>query len=231
MSTTMTDTPEDTDTTERLVFLKSHPAFEETEDQPTKTKTRTRKKDVADFQSYMIERLKADKAQVQSTTEELIEASRANMSNLQRIQTAVLRLLECNNFDDFIQTITIDLATILGVDITVLLIEADGQTIPHITNPGIRVLPEGTIKAWLGDKITLLEGDMSGIEAIYGGGAPLIQSQMLLRLNIAHGTPPALIAFGSRNPHMFADGQATDQVQFLGGVIERCFRTWLHLPQ
>jgi uncharacterized protein YigA (DUF484 family) len=43
-------------------------------------------------------------------------------------------------------------------------------------------------------------------------------------------TPPAILAFGSRNADMFQDGQATDQVLFLARVIERCFRAWLNLP-
>jgi uncharacterized protein YigA (DUF484 family) len=43
-------------------------------------------------------------------------------------------------------------------------------------------------------------------------------------------TPPAILAFGSRDPNMFHEGQATDQILFLARVIERCFRAWLNLP-
>ena len=42
-------------------------------------------------------------------------------------------------------------------------------------------------------------------------------------------TPPAILAFGSRDPVMFQDGQATDQIIFLARVIERCFRSWLNI--
>ena len=67
-------------------------------------------------------------------------------------------------------------------------------------------------------------------QPIYGGGAALVHSQILLRVDISMDTPPAILAFGSRNPELFQEGQATDQVLFLARVIERCFRSWLNLP-
>ncbi len=187
-------------------------------------------KGIADFQNYMIQRLKADKEQITTTTREIVENSRANMNNQQRIHKAVLRLLEAQGFDDFIQSITTDLASILDVDIAVLVVESGGQEIPHIHTSGIRVIPGGTIDKWMQGKNVLLQENISGIEAIYGGGAGLVKSQILLRVDISMDTPPAILAFGSRDANMFQDGQATDQILFLARVIERCFRAWLNLP-
>ena len=42
-------------------------------------------------------------------------------------------------------------------------------------------------------------------------------------------TPPALIAFGSRDATMFQDGLGTENIQFLAGVIERLMRRHLTL--
>lgn len=187
-------------------------------------------KGIADFQSYMIERLKSDKEKVISTSREIVENSRANMNNQQRIHKAVLRLLEAKSFDDFIESITTDLSSLLDVDITVLLVESHGHDIPHIHTTGIRVVPGGTIDKWMQGKNILLQDNISGIEAVYGGGANLVKSQIMLRVDISLDTPPAILAFGSRDPDMFHDGQATDQILFLTRVIERCFRTWLNLP-
>lgn len=187
-------------------------------------------KGVADFQSYMIDRLKADKEEVLKTTQELVETSRLNMNNQQRIHKAVLRLLESKSFDDFIQSITMDLSTVLDVDITTFVVESNGRDIPHVHTSGIRVIPEGTIDKWMTDKPIMLQDNISGIEPIYGGGAALVQSQILLRIDISLDTPPAIIAFGSRDPNMFHEGQATDQIIFLARVIERCLRMWLNLP-
>jgi len=217
-----------------LAFLNDNPSF--LQDNPDvldaliPPKSRPQKGGVADFQSYLIERLKADKDAVINNTRELVENARSNMNNQQRIHKAVLRLLESQNFDEFISCITMDLSTLLDVDISVLVVESNDQDIPHVHQNGIRVLPEGTVDKWMGDKSVLLQDDISGIEAIYGGGAALVRSQILLRVDISMNTPPAIVAFGSRDPNMFHDGQATDQILFLARVIERCFRSWLNLP-
>ena len=185
---------------------------------------------VADFQSFMIQRLKDDKADVMNMTAELVENARNNMNNQQRIHKAVLRLLEARNFEEFIQFITMDLSALLDTDISVLVVESNGHDIPHIHTSGIRVLPQGTIDQWMGEQPVLLQSEISGIEAIYGGGANLVQSQALLRVDISMDTPPAILAFGSRDPLMFQDGQGTEQVDFLARVVERAFRQWLNLP-
>lgn len=185
---------------------------------------------VADFQSYMIERLKADKSEAIETAKDIVETARNNMNNQARIHKAVLRLLEAQSFDEFIQTITSDITNLLDVDITTLVVEADGQEIPHIHTNGIRVVPEGTIDNWMRGKNVLLQADIGGIEPIYGAGATLVRSQSLVRIDVSLHTPPAIIAFGSRDPNLFQPGQGTEQVLFLARVIERQFRTWLMLP-
>lgn len=188
-------------------------------------------KNVADFQSFMIQRLKDDKEKVLETTQAIVENARSNMNNQQRIHKVVLRLLEARNFEEFIHFVTTDLSAMLDTDISVLVVESNGNDIPHIHTTGIRVVPEGTIDNWMEGKNVLLQSDIGGIEAIYGGGANLVRSQALLRVDISMDTPPAILAFGSRDPMMFEDGQGTDLVSFLAGVTERCFRSWLNLPQ
>ncbi len=236
----MTDSPASTtppaslDPDVIIAWLKAHPDFLQQNPQvldvliPQK-KPATRG-GVADFQSYMIERLKAAKDEAVNTTREIVETARNNMNSQTRIHTAVLRLLEADSFDEFIQTITSDLTSLLDVDITTLVVEADGQQIPHIATTGIHIVPEGTVDRWMGGKNTLLQSDISGIEAIYGAGALLVRSQALIRVDIAMQTPPAIIAFGSRDPHLFSPSQGTELVSFLARVVERQFRTWLMLP-
>jgi len=187
-------------------------------------------KNVSDFQSFMIKRLKDDKEKVMETTQAIVENARSNMNNQQRIHQAVLRILEARNFDEFIHIITMDLSAMLDTDISVLVVESNGHDIPHIHASGIRVLPEGTIDKWMNGQNVLLQSNIGGLEAIYGGGANLVQSQALLRIDISLNTPPAIVAFGSRDPNMFDDGQGTEMVSFLALVVERAFRNWLQLP-
>jgi hypothetical protein len=187
-------------------------------------------KNVRDFMSFMVERLKTDKERVLESTKEIVENARSNMNNQQRVQKVILRLLEATTFEEFIHIITMDMATMLDTDIATLVVEASGQDIPHILTSGIRVVPPGTIDHWMADKNALLQSDITGIEVIYGGGYTLVRSQALLRVDISMNTPPAILAFGSRDPLMFSEGQATDMVSFLARVVERCFRSWLNLP-
>lgn len=216
-----------------IAWLRDNPTFLQTHPEacayliPPKPK---HGRGIADFQTYMIERLKADKGALEDATREIVENSRANMNNQYRIHRAVLTLLEARSFEDFIHTVTLDLATLLDVDIVSLVVESDGKLIPHIQTNGIRVVPPGTVDKWMQGKTSLLQSHIAGIEAIYGGGATLVASQALLRVDISMKTPPAVLAFGSRDPDLFEPGQATDQVAFLARVAERCFRAWLDLP-
>ena len=210
-----------------LGFIKENPDILDVLIPP---KMSSKKGEVADFQSYMIERLKADKQEVIEGTREIVENARSNMNNQQRIHKAVLRVLEASSLNEFIHSITIDMASMLDVDIAVLVVECDGNEIPHIDQKGLRILPPGTAKKWMKKKTVMMQDNISGIEAIYGGGATLVRSQILLRVDISEDTPPAILAFGSRNPEMFKDGQATDQIMFLARVVERAFRMWLRMP-
>lgn len=212
-----------------VAWLQAHPDFLEKHPDacdaliPPKDKTAG----TIDFGQHLIKRLKADREDVLNTSRDILETARSNMHNVSRIHRAILRLLEAHSFSSFIETITTDLAADLDVDITALVVEADGRTIPHIHLSGLRMVPEGTVHAWLGDRDVLLQENISGSEAIYGGGATLVHSQALARLNIAGDGPAAVLAFGSREPDTFSDGQGTEHVTFLAGVTERLFRMWL----
>lgn len=229
----MTETDAPTLTAEDVVaYLRANPDFLQKYPEacdfliPPKTGSG---KNVTDFQSFMIKRLKDDKEKVMEKTQAIVENARSNMNNQQRIHKVILRLLEARNFEEFIHIITMDLSTMLDTDISVLVVESNGHDIPHITTSGIRVLPAGTIDKWMKGQRTMLQSNINGIEPIYGGGATLVQSQALLRVDISMDTPPAILAFGSRDPNMFHDGQGTELVDFLARVVERAFRSWLNL--
>jgi len=219
--------------TDILNWLKANPDFLEDCPEaadallPPKIK---KQRGIADFQSYMLDRLKADKEMVLETTREIVENARSNMNNQTRVQMAVLHILEAQSFEEFISSVTMDLTAMLDVDITALLVETEGKTIPHVQTPGLKMVPEGTIDQWMSDRPALLQSDISGLEAIYGSGASLVRSQALIRIDISLDMPPALLCFGSRNALTFEDGQGIEQISFLARVIERCIRLWLSVP-
>lgn len=198
-------------------FLKVHPEAFEYLVAPKDDKG----KGVADFQHYLVEKLRADRAAVMDTTREIVEISRNNMQNLTRIHEAVLSILNCDTIDEFAQILTTDICNILDVDLAAFVFESSKIVTPYVNLPGIRLVPENTVSAWLGGDTHLLEADIHGVEEIYGGGALLVRSQAIMRLDVTTTIPPSVLAFGSRDPEMFSAGQGIEMVAFLTRVIEK----------
>ncbi len=206
-------------------FLKKHP---ELLDHMTAPKEKFGK-GVADFQHYMVQRLKADRDEVLESAREIVENSRANMNSQTRIHRAILMLLEAQTFEAFVSTITLDFPSLLDIDIVSLIVETDGQVVPQIHMQGVRAVPPGTIHLLMKDKPIMLETDIQGLDEIYGGGAGLVKSQALMKLHVGEEAPAAMIAFGSRDPKAFESTQGTELIAFLGCVTERLFQAWLHI--
>ncbi len=203
-------------------FLNEHPELLELMHLPGEKTSGT----VVDFQSIMLEKLKADKNKVTKVHKELIENARANMSNQTRIHTAILVALEAESFEELVEVVTQDLPVLLDIDTINIVIESSDE-IPFVKNQGIRFVKEGAITRWLSTGDALLQSDIHGDEELFGAGAGLVRSQALIRLEVSEKTPFGLIAFGSRNPQFFYPDQAVDQAGFLIQVIERLIRIWL----
>jgi hypothetical protein len=223
----MAKAPKQLDDAGVLAYLKANPDFFSAH--PDALPGAPQGKGVVDFQQRMLEKLKSDKSNAQRLQKELVENVRANMANLNRIQMAVLVILEAENFEEFVETVTQDLPILLDVDTVNLVIESTSKEIPFINQSGIRFAKPGTVKKWLNTGDALLQNNISGAEEIFGPGAGLVKSHALVRLEISQNTPAGIIAFGSRDPEAFQPHQAVDQIGFLAQVVERCFRIWLGL--
>lgn len=186
---------------------------------------------VADLQQAMIDRLRGDVDAVNADRNDLVSMSRANLQTQSRIHECVLTLLAAKSFEELIQTVTTDFAVILDLDIVTLCVEAADPDSLSLRTRGLVIVPPGTIDYVLdpGQRLAL-RGDVSGHPELFGAGATLVRSDALVRLSISDSTPPALLAFGSRDPARFDAGQATELIDFLGGVLEHVVRIWLHLP-
>lgn len=185
---------------------------------------------VVDFQYFMVERLRQEVERLKEQQRELIGTTRANLNNQNRIHAAILFLLDARSFEQLIQTVTTELAVLLDLDVACLVVESNGQDIPHVHKSGVRVVEEGMVAGILGRRDMLLRGGIEGDPSLYGSAAGLVRSEALIRLHISDDTPPGLLAFGARDPDMFHQGQGTELVGFLARVVERCIRGWLELP-
>ncbi|HEY0835953.1 MAG TPA: DUF484 family protein [Azospirillum sp.] len=185
---------------------------------------------VVDLQAFMVEKLRGEIRALKDQQRELVTTTRANMNSQNRIHAAVLFLLDAQNFEQLIQTITTDLAVLLDLDVACLVVESNGLDIPHVHRSGVRVVEPGTVGAWMGKRDVVLHNDIVGDPEIFGPGAGLVRSQALIRIQVSSETPEGLLAFGSREPDMFHPGQGTELVGFLARVVERVIRSWLELP-
>ena len=234
MSPIMTNTPDDSNNKineqDVINWLRKNPAFlskhPELLDDMTPPKEKFGK-GVADFQHYMVQRLKADRDEVIESAREIVENSRANMNSQTRIHRAILLMLEAQNFEGFVSTLTLDFPSLLDIDIVSLIVETDGGVVPQIHMQGVRAVPPGTIHLLMKDKPIILEAHINGLDEIYGGGAGLVKSQALLKLHLGEESPAAMIAFGSRDAAAFESTQGTELIAFLGCVTERLFQAWL----
>jgi uncharacterized protein YigA (DUF484 family) len=140
---------------------------------------------VADFQYFMVERLRGEVGRLKDQQRELISTTRANINNQNRIHAAVLFLLDARTFEQLIQTITTDLAVLLDLDVAALVVETNGAERPHVHTTGVRVVEAGTVDGWLGKRDVMLYSDLHGDPAIFGGGAGLVRSQALIRIQVS----------------------------------------------
>ena len=181
---------------------------------------------VTDFQQAMIRRLRDKVERTEDVARVLIDTSRDNMSIQAQIHESVLALLDASSFELLIQTVTVDLAVMLDLDVVNLCVESTDTTTLPVGN--LVVLPTGAIDSFVGkNKSIALDQDVSADPAIFGGASTLVQSQALVRLDISDTAPPAVLAFGSRDNERFHPGQATELLQFLSRVLETQMRIWL----
>ena len=234
-STDSTEMPEITDG-RVLNYLKRHPDFlvrypEALDNQSVPE--RTLGDGVADLQSAMIARLRADVVGHTDRQRELIDNSRAKLTTQARVHECVLALLAARSFEQVIETVATDLTLLLDLDVVTLGFESDDESWAiGEAGQGLRVVPFGTVEAVFGktDELIIRSG-VTGLPEVFGEASELVRSEALLQLKISPSTPPAFIAFGSRDSEKFHPGQATELIGFLAAVLESVVRGWLNLPE
>lgn len=209
-------------------FLARHPDLLDVLTPPA----RARGKGVVDLQQFMVERLRRENAELSELRNDLVATGRSNLAIQSRVHEAIVALLRAASFEEFVETITTDLAVILDLDVVTIGVERSEDSAPWKPVAGVYRLKAGSIDNLLGrNGNLLLRDDVAGDPAIFDGAAGLVRSDALIRLAIGDKAPPALLALGSRQPGTFHAGQGTELLTFLAQVLEVSFRTWLHLPR
>ena len=208
-------------------FLAHHPELLDIQRPPA----RVREEGVVDLQQFQVQRLRDQVGDLTSLRDQLLSAGRSNLSTQSRVHRAVLVILGARSFEEFIETITTDLAAILDLDVVTIGVEKSLEDEAWRPIAGVYCLEAGSVDAYLGPNgNVLLRDKVEGDAAVFGAAAGLVESDALIRLKISETTPPALLALGSRQEEAFHAGQGTELLTFLSQVLEVTFRAWLHLP-
>ena len=95
---------------------------------------------------------------------------------------------------------------------------------------GVRLIPEGTIAAVLGNEATgaILSG---GGEMLLGPSGGSCKSLAAFRLKIGRDTPPALYVLGAREAGRFEGVETESDLRYFARALERAIRAWLDLPK
>ena len=182
---------------------------------------------VVDFQKVMLDRIRGEISRLHDSQGELLATTRNNVQTQIRIHAAVLSLLRAHGLTHLAETVTTDLAVLMDVDVVAFCLEASAMLCVPPEN--IRVVRDGTVAELLGSSNNvILRENIHGDKQIYGSGAGLVRSDILLRLQIVPGGAQGLLTFGSRDHDYFQVGQATELVCFLAQVLEHAVRAWLN---
>lgn len=184
-----------------------------------------------DLQAFMLERLRRDVAQLTSTREALIQATRENMTITGRVHEAVLLMLDATTFEHLIHIATQDCAELLGVDAVSLCVEAADGAMPKVSTQGVFALPHGAVDRLIGPgRAVQLREQALHTDVLYGPAASLVQSDALVRLEFSAAAPIGLLALGARETGKFHAGQGTELLSFFAKALARLIRQWLDLP-
>ncbi len=179
-----------------------------------------------DFQSYRMAKLQDDYASLKSEHEDLMDLMQDNIQRQNIVYAAVQSLMDAPSFESIIRMVSHDLASLLEQECIGFFLEAGGW-LEMGDYDGLKVVEPGRVTRWMNGGAIVLEEIRNGMPDFYGHKAPNVRSQALVRLQIRDGLPPGMLAMGHVDPMYYATGLATESVECLGGVLERCLNKWL----
>ncbi len=218
-----------------VAYLKAHPTF--FADHPDLAEQlalmpRPQGPGVIDMQQAILKRLRSEIDRLKNERTEIIANSKQNQIVQNRIQAAVISIIQATTFEKMIHVVTHELPELLDVDFITLAIEANADAPKRVPVRGVYVLAPGVIDAALGaEKHARLRSTIAGEEAFFGDVARFVQSDVLMRLKVSSGSPDAVMCFGSRDPEAFGPEMSTELLFFLAKVLENTMRAWLDLPE
>lgn len=191
---------------------------------------------VVDLRGIAMQRLETRLERLEDTHRSVIAAAYENLAGTNLVHRAILQMLDPLSFEDFLKTLSTDVAATLRVDCARLVLESriEGDD-PALRRLGdvLYVGEPGFVAHYIsgGRNVPLrpvtLRQTMPEGDALYGDRAGFIRSEALLRLDFGQRRLPGMLVLGAEDPHHFKPTQGTDLLAFFAGVFERTMRRWL----
>jgi uncharacterized protein YigA (DUF484 family) len=187
---------------------------------------------VIDMQHFMVQHQRNEIARLKAQNKTLVAATRANLTGQARVHGAVLAIIGAQSFEQLIQIVITDLATLLDADVVTIAVERQGAHRARLPHHGIEILDPGTVAEVLGpERDVVFQTDMRGDARLFGAGAGLVRSAALVRLPVGRSAPAGMLCVGTRKPGKFQTGhQSTELLSFLARALGITIATWLDLP-
>jgi uncharacterized protein YigA (DUF484 family) len=191
---------------------------------------------IVDLRGIAMERLEARLDRLEDTHRSVIAAAYENLAGTNQIHRAILKFLEPLTFEDFLITVSTDVADILRVDSVRLVLESG-----HTDDTGalerfsgiVAVADQGFVDDYLRGgraspaRAVILRPTQPELAPVHGEKSSWIGSEALMRLDLGEGRLPGLLALGSEDAEQFRASHGTDLLAFFGGAFERALRRWL----
>ncbi|AZL58428.1 DUF484 family protein [Tabrizicola piscis] len=193
---------------------------------------------IVDLRGIAMQRLETRLDRLEDTHRSVIAAAYENLAGTNQVHRAILQLLDPPTFEGFMQALSTEVAQTLRVDIVRLVLETvqeDGLTDPALRRLGdvLHVAPRAFVGSYLTNgrngpaRPVVLRQTTTLAATVYGDRADDIRSEALMKLDFGKGRLPAMLVFGSEDPHQFKPIHGTDLLAFFAGVFERKMRHWL----
>jgi uncharacterized protein YigA (DUF484 family) len=199
---------------------------------------RTLGSNIVDMRGIAMQRLENRLDQLEDTHRSVIAAAYENLAGTNQVHRAILHLLEPASFEAFLAALGDDVARKLRVDVVRLVLETvqeNGQADPALRRLGeiLHVAPRGFVASYMTNgrdiapRPVVLRSATKLAASVYGPSAGDIRSEAVMKLDFGKGRLPAMLVFGSEDPHQFKTVHGTDLLAFFAGVFERLMRRWL----
>lgn len=193
---------------------------------------------IVDLRGIAMQRLENRLDRLEDTHRSVIAAAYENLAGTNQVHRAILQLLDPTSFEEFLTVLGSDVAKTLRVDVVRLVLETaleNGENDPAVRPLGdvLQVGPRGMVTSYMtsgrsvASRPVVLRATAQMATAVYGSRAEDIRSEAVMQLDFGKGRMPAMLVFGSEDPHMFKSLQGTDLLAFFAGVFERLMRRWL----